>query len=640
PPPAASAIEPVTRIIGRSRAMVEVYNAVGRAAMSDSPVLILGEMGVGKELVAQEIHKYSARSTGQFTTLNCAAMAAEDFERDLLRIATHDPRSDAAAPPTPCTLLLKHVNELPPVVQQRLARIIDRRPTGAGRETVHRYRDIRYIASVTGGPEQADAMRRELFYALSVIQIMVPPLSKRLDDLPALVEHLLRKIELRAKKNLSVSPGAMKLLREHPWQGNVRELANALEKAAVMSPRTELREEEFQHLMAARLDPARVMRPIAEVEREHILSVFAQCGGDLARSAEVLGMSQSDIKRKLNVFASAAGGRLSDSSSACAACGHIYTAQEAARCNHKCPRCAGVEGAILVPTHAGDRGLPSDVPKFKSNRYVLYKLIDRSEFSEVWAGWQPSLCRRVVIKFLTAQDPNLLERFKREARIQATLRHPHIPAVYEAGTDELRPDQMFLAIEFIEGAALDQHSKDLLAKGNEKDRIREVLTLGRQIALALDYLHTQGLVHRDLKPQNIIATRNQCAYLIDYGITRSFHSEERLTSEGYILGTVPFMAPEQFTGDVKGLDGRTDVWGLGATLYYVLTGHLPFPGTKFEEVAQLIASAPPQSPRQVNPELNEETEQMLLRALEKSPHLRYARASDMAAAVQAAMDRY
>jgi eukaryotic-like serine/threonine-protein kinase len=290
---------------------------------------------------------------------------------------------------------------------------------------------------------------------------------------------------------------------------------------------------------------------------------------------------------------------------------------------------------MLVPGRATDPGLPADMPKFKSNRYVLYKLLGRSDFSEVWAGWQPNLCRRVVVKFLIAEETKLLERFKREARIQATLRFPRIPSVYEAGYDELNPGKMFLAIEFIEGLPLDQYNAAMRGKLKEPERIRRNLVLGRQVALALDYLHGKELVHRDIKPQNIIATKDQSAFLIDYGITRPLNTTDSLTMEGFILGTVPFMAPEQIAGMVDMIDGRADIWGLGATLYYVMTGRLPFPGAKYEDVTSKIQYEAPASPRDLNPAITKNIEQILLRMLEKSPENRFRTGDELAKALEA-----
>lgn len=632
-----------TRIVGRNRQMVELYAMIAKAAMADSPVMIFGELGVGKELVAREIHKHSARGGGPFITLNCSSLSAADFEHDLLHTVTLETKAmhEGAAKP-PCTVFLEHVHELSSSAQLKLARLVERRPEkrptesgfGAGRPL----RDVRYIATVVGGLESAEAMRKELFYALSVVQLFVPPLRDRLDDLPTLVRHLLDRIEGRVKRKLTVAASAMNLLRELPWPGNVRELAYALEKAAAASPRGELREEDFQHLLAARTSPARVMRSLSEVEQEHILSVFGKCGGDLRKAAEVLGVDSSELKRKLDMFGTTHI-LASDAAAICAACGTVFSAEESKKLRFRCPRCVGVEAAILVPGHPDEMDLPPDVPKFKNNRYVLYKLLGRSEFSEVWAGWQPSLCRRVVIKFLIASDEKLLERFKREARTQATLRHPRIPMVYEAGTDDLNPGKMFLAIEFVEGQPLDQFSTQLSGKMGEAERVRQVLMVGRQIAGALDYLHSQGLVHRDVKPQNIIATKEGNAYLIDYGITRAFRPDKPLTMEGFVLGTVPFMAPEQVTGRSDVLDGRVDIWGLGATLYYVLTGRLPFPGAQYEDVTDKIMNAAPEMPRKFNPDIGCGVEQILLRALEKDLDKRFPNAHTMADALETELRR-
>lgn len=615
------------RLLGASPAIVEVYNAVSRAAMTDSPVLIFGESGVGKEIVAREIHRHSPRASGPFIVFTCSALNDADVDRELFGIVGDQVKPAIFNAAQGGTLLLKQVHELPVKSQIKLARIIEKRTpdTWIGRNFA--LPDIRIIGSIRGEPALSRTMNANLFYSLSIIQIRVPPLRERLEDLPALVSDMLRRIAVRVRKQLTIGKAALKLLQQHPWHGNLRELANVLERAAVNCPGEELKAEDIEAQLRALTSFAGTLRPLGEVEREHILNVFARCDGNVSRASRLLQVDSQVLRAKLEVFGTPV--RRPDASGfQCVACGTSYSEEEVRQLGGQCPRCVSVEGALLVPTGGKETPLPPDVPRFKDNRYVLYRLLARNPLSEVWAGWQPSLCRRVVIKFLN--DPAQgLERFKREARIQATLRHPNIPAIYEAGTDELNSSRMFLAIEFIEGISLDQWNRSVAGKIPEPERLKRLLTVIRQVADALGYLHSRGLVHRDVKPQNIVMTPDNRAYLIDYGLARPFDITDCITAQGLVLGTLPFMSPEQIAGETERIGPPVDLWGLGATLYYLTTGRFPFYGSRFEEVATKIQTSSAVPPRVLNPSIGERLERVILRALAKRPEQRPHTAEEM-----------
>lgn len=618
------------RLIGTSTAMVEVYSAIARASLTESPVLIVGERGTGKNLIAFEIHRNSARASGPFVAFRCAGMSDEEFDRELL---PEGKQVGIVKTAEGGTLMLEEVHELSRSSQRKLARIIEKRSDELGRGSQSGGHDVRFIGSIVQQGGSQPRLEPELHYALSVIQIAVSPLRNRLGDLPALIAHLLDRIGDRIGKRLAVTEAAIARLRKYGWPGNVRELAYVLE-AAVAKARTHLLDEsDFEDLLSS--DKPSAAGVPAPTDAERILAVVAECGGNVERAARILGLGQFRVKEKLNELVPNLKPR-PESAVQCVACGTCYDAEEVQELDHRCPRCEHIEGAMLIPAGAGE--IPEgNAPRFKGNRYVLYRLLARTKFSEVWAGWQPNLCRRVVIKFLASEFDRAADRFLREARVQAMLNHPNIPTVYESGTDELIPGKMFIAMEFVQGIPLDQWSRELKGKANGAEQVRRTLWVFAQVADALQHMHEHSVVHRDVKPQNILVTQADHAFLIDYGIARPFDATDVMTGGGFIIGTVPFMAPEQIVGDADAIDPRTDVWGLAATMYFILTGVFPFVSGDYEELVEKIQSEAPAPPTRLNPDVSPDVEGIILRGLSKSKSNRFARMVDMGDAIRVAL---
>jgi serine/threonine protein kinase len=215
------------------------------------------------------------------------------------------------------------------------------------------------------------------------------------------------------------------------------------------------------------------------------------------------------------------------------------------------------------------------------------------------------------------------ERFRREARVIAKLRHPNIVQVYDF---DIANDVYFMVMEFIEGETLNHRLADLRRRG-ERMPLSEVLRVVIAVGRALHHAHGQGMVHRDIKPGNVMFRNDDAVVLTDFGMSKILNVASDITATGTVAGTPAYMAPEQWTDDEP--DQRSDIYSLGIVLYQLATGELPFTDETVGRLMFKHISEPPPLPRDLNANISEELEQVILRALAKDPEDRYQTAHEL-----------
>jgi serine/threonine-protein kinase len=241
---------------------------------------------------------------------------------------------------------------------------------------------------------------------------------------------------------------------------------------------------------------------------------------------------------------------------------------------------------------------------------------------EVYKAWDPRLERHVALKVLRVYSEDAARRLLREARAQAQVDHPNVCRVYEVGNDPRRP---YIAMQYIEGATLDRVAPRMTLE----QKVRAVA----EVADGVHAAHRIGLIHRDVKPGNVLVEADEdgrrfTPYVVDFGLVLE-EDGTRLTADGVVLGTLPFIAPEQADGGGGAAERRSDVYSLGATLYQVLTGRPVFDGSATEQLLKTLGDEPV-PPRRHTPDLPRDLETIILKCLEKAPDRRYGTAHELA----------
>ena len=306
----------VNNIVGQSKQMRDVYAKIQRAAPVDSTVLILGESGTGKELVAQGLHHNSNRKKGPFVAVNCAAVPATLVESELFGhvrgafTGATDRRMGRFEQADGGTLFIDEVGDFELALQAKLLRVLETytvTPVGGHED---RKVNVRVVAATSRDITKMvkeGTFREDLFYRLNVIQVVLPPLRDRREDIPALAGHFLARAAGKLGRRLRLAPPTLERLLRYPWPGNVRELENAIERAAILARTESVEPDDLPpHVSAGlQLGPSPALpRPstLADAERAHILQTVERFGRNHSGAAEALGIGRTTLWRKLKEY--------------------------------------------------------------------------------------------------------------------------------------------------------------------------------------------------------------------------------------------------------------------------------------------------------------------------------------------------
>jgi len=261
-------------------------------------------------------------------------------------------------------------------------------------------------------------------------------------------------------------------------------------------------------------------------------------------------------------------------------------------------------------------------------RYQITKELGRGSMGVVFQAHDPHIGREIALKVLRpdrVSSEDFVQRFLKEARAIGRMSHPNIVTVYDVGEDQ---DTVYIAMEFLEGLPLNAYCREKTLS------IEEIADIGIQVANSLDYAHTRGIVHRDIKPQNIMISPSGMVKITDFGIA---HIEDpdasHQTQAGEILGTPNYMSPEQVMG--KKVDGRSDLYSLGVILYEITSGSRPFKGDNLAAIFHAITSENPARPDELKAGLTPEISRIIMKCLQKTPAERFQNGKELADALKA-----
>ena len=313
---AKTTVEHQKGLIGKSPLIVEVYKLLARAALSSSSVLITGESGTGKELVARAIHENSARKNKKYLAINCGALTETLLESEFFG---HKKGSFTGAQSDKMgileeadggTLFLDEIGDLSSALQVKLLRVLQEgefKPVGSNEV---KKVDIRFVGATHRNLQDMvdkGKFREDLYYRLKVLEISIPPLRERMEDLPELIQHFIDKYaEKNAKQISHISPEAMSLLQAYQWPGNIRELEHAIERAVAMSRTSVIFPEDLPSLVEEgkieEKEEAKKSNSLEDLEKEHILTVLREVGFNKSKAAALLGIDRATLYRKAQKY--------------------------------------------------------------------------------------------------------------------------------------------------------------------------------------------------------------------------------------------------------------------------------------------------------------------------------------------------
>jgi len=309
-------------IIGKSQRMRELFDMIQKVAASQSSVLILGESGTGKELAARSIHTCSPRRSKPFVAVNCGAIPENLIESELFGhkkgsfTGAVSDRPGLFEQAEGGTLFLDEISELPLLLQTKLLRVLQEREFRRVGDAQTRKADVRMVCASNRdleGEVRDGSFREDLYYRINVVQLVMPPLRERIEDIPLLVEHFCRKYQAAGAATPVVTPGALKALMNHPFPGNIRELENCIERSLIIDPAVISERSLPQQLLVTRPpcltadcdipDGGIMLEPLLEdLEKKYLLKALEKSGGAKKKAGELLGMSFRSFRYRLAKF--------------------------------------------------------------------------------------------------------------------------------------------------------------------------------------------------------------------------------------------------------------------------------------------------------------------------------------------------
>ena len=299
-------------LVGQSPPMLQLFEAIVDVAQTDATVLITGETGTGKELVARAIHAKSPRCYGPFIAINCGAFTEHLLESELFgheKGAFTDAKfakkgrlemADAG------TLFLDEIGDISMKMQIDLLRVLETHEFSRVGGTVTLHSDFRVIAATNRDLKEAivqKTFRQDLYYRLNVVHLHVPPLRERPEDIPLLAQHFLRRFATETNKKIdSISPEALEAMRRYSWPGNVRELENAIERAVVVQKGRQIKVSDLPFTTQPGQEPETGKFTLEEVERQHIARILADQGGNISTTAKILGINRTTLYHKIKKY--------------------------------------------------------------------------------------------------------------------------------------------------------------------------------------------------------------------------------------------------------------------------------------------------------------------------------------------------